>query len=132
MPLFKSHAPAPAPAPEPEPKHGLFHRSHSPPRAAEPVHDNASHRSGSIFGSRKSISPSRDPSVTAARQRVQDAQNAERQADAALAQARLAVREAREHVKIIEREAVEEYVSSLAVYSSRWRLPKTAELAALS
>ena len=51
------------------------------------------------------------PSFTAARQRVGDAEEAERQADRALAQAREAVREARAQVKALEAEAAEEYVS---------------------
>lgn len=36
------------------------------------------------------------------------AENAEREADRALVQARAAVREAREHIKLLEREAAEE------------------------
>lgn len=51
-----------------------------------------------------------DGSITAARQRVIAAETAERDADAALHSARLAVREARDHVKHLEREAAEEYV----------------------
>jgi hypothetical protein len=51
-----------------------------------------------------------DPSILAARQKVSDAEQAERAADRALASARNAVREAKEHVKRIEREAKEEYV----------------------
>jgi hypothetical protein len=49
-----------------------------------------------------------DASITAARQRVAGAEAAEREADRALMQARAAVREAREHVKRLEREAAEE------------------------
>jgi hypothetical protein len=49
-----------------------------------------------------------DASITAARQRVVDAEVAEKEADRALLQAREAVREAREQVKHIEREAAEE------------------------
>ena len=49
-----------------------------------------------------------DPSIVAARERVVNAEAAERQADRALAQARIAVREAREGVKRLEREAAEE------------------------
>ena len=52
-----------------------------------------------------------DPSITAARQRVTDAEAAERDADRALSQARVAVREAREGVKRLEREAAEELVA---------------------
>ena len=43
-----------------------------------------------------------------ARQKGSDAESSEREADRALGQARAAVREAREHVKMLEREALEE------------------------
>lgn len=49
-----------------------------------------------------------DPSVVSARQRVSDAEAAEREADRALMQARAAVRAARDYVKRLEQEAVEE------------------------
>ncbi|KAJ3525855.1 hypothetical protein NM688_g8341 [Phlebia brevispora] len=49
-----------------------------------------------------------DPSIRAARQKVSDAEAYEREADRALGQARLAVREAREHVRMLEQEVLEE------------------------
>jgi len=49
-----------------------------------------------------------DPSIIAARERVIAAETAEREADKALVMAKAAVREAREHVKRLEREAAEE------------------------
>jgi len=49
-----------------------------------------------------------DPSIIAARERVMSAEAAERDADRALAAAKYAVREAREHIKRLEREAAEE------------------------
>ncbi|KAH8745165.1 hypothetical protein BGZ57DRAFT_264317 [Hyaloscypha finlandica] len=49
-----------------------------------------------------------DPSIIAARERVMGAEAAERDADRALAAAKHAVREAREHIKRLEREAAEE------------------------
>jgi len=49
-----------------------------------------------------------DASIVQARERVLSAEAAEREADRALVQARVAVRDAREHVKIIEKEAAEE------------------------
>lgn len=49
-----------------------------------------------------------DPSIVQAKQRVADAEAAERNADRALVQARAAVREAREDIKRLEREAAEE------------------------
>jgi hypothetical protein len=51
-----------------------------------------------------------DSSITAAREQVINAEAAERQADKALLTARAAVKEAREQVKRLEREAAEEYV----------------------
>jgi len=49
-----------------------------------------------------------DQSITAARQRVIDAEGAERDADKALIAARTAVKEARDQVKALEMEAKEE------------------------
>jgi hypothetical protein len=49
-----------------------------------------------------------DPSISAAREQVVLAETAERDADHALVAARQAVRDAREHVKRLEREAKEE------------------------
>jgi len=49
-----------------------------------------------------------DPSIAAARERVLSAEGAEREADKALVGAREAVREAREHVLRLEKEAEEE------------------------
>jgi hypothetical protein len=49
-----------------------------------------------------------DASITNARERVLSAEAAERDADRALLTARAAVKEAREHVKRLEREAAEE------------------------
>jgi len=49
-----------------------------------------------------------DASITAARQRVMSAENAERDADKALMAARKAVAEARAHVRRLEEEAAEE------------------------
>ena len=53
---------------------------------------------------------SNDPTIIGARQKVSDAEDAERQADRALIEARAAVREAKQHVKNLEREAEEECV----------------------
>lgn len=49
-----------------------------------------------------------DPTIVHARERVVSAENAEREADRALVQARAAVKEAHEHVKLLEKEAAEE------------------------
>jgi len=62
------------------------------------------HRSGGGLLSRHHD----DPSIVGARQRVMDAERAEKEADAALFAAKNAVRQAREHVKHLEREAAED------------------------
>ncbi|EAU91079.2 hypothetical protein CC1G_03247 [Coprinopsis cinerea okayama7 len=49
-----------------------------------------------------------DPSIMSARQKVSEAEIAEREADQALLMARERVREAREHVKLLEREAIDD------------------------
>lgn len=64
--------------------------------------------SGSSGGGLFSRSTPEDPTIAHARDRVMSAENAEREADRALVQARAAVREAREHIKLLEREAAEE------------------------
>jgi hypothetical protein len=95
--------------------------------AKETVVEREPSRRSTLFGRRRSVestatttttstSPRRnvltrereDASITAARQRVVDAEVAEKEADRALLQAREAVREAREQVKRLEREAAEE------------------------
>ncbi|KAF8210529.1 hypothetical protein K438DRAFT_1809861 [Mycena galopus ATCC 62051] len=50
----------------------------------------------------------KDPTVLAAREKLGFAEKAEAEADRALSAARAMVREAREHVRILEREAAEE------------------------
>ncbi|KAF4635837.1 hypothetical protein G7Y89_g2256 [Cudoniella acicularis] len=112
---------------------GIFNRS-SEPVADEKVPQ----RSSTLFSRRRSVSPvnnttthhnnnstdlnntspqrhgflhrnnGEDASIIAAKERVQNAEQMERDADKALAHARAAVREAREHVKRIEKEAAEQ------------------------
>jgi hypothetical protein len=59
--------------------------------------------SHSLFGNHDT-----DKTISAARQKVAEAENAEKEADKALHNARVAVKAARDHVKILEREAAEE------------------------
>lgn len=100
-------------------RHGsLFsrRRSHSSERTSPTNNDaNSSRSGGGFFSLRRSSSGefsghtiSHDPSIVAARGKVSDAEAAEHQADQALNAARKAVREARDHVRILEREALEE------------------------
>lgn len=128
MPLFgssKHHDPTPtthAPprhstSSETSPRHssggGFFsssrRRSSSPDtRSSKLSHNTSTNRSsgGGLF--HRNHNNHEDPSIVAARERVLSAEAAERDADRALVQARAAVREAREHIKIIEHEAAEE------------------------
>lgn len=97
MPLFSRSEPPLAPQPE---SRGLFGRRHSP---AETQSTTTTHSGGTGLFHRKE-----DGSITAARQRIANAEAAEREADKALFQARAAVKDAREQVKVLEREAAEE------------------------
>jgi hypothetical protein len=91
---------------------GFFHRRSS-------SDDSSLGRSGTGTGSVRSGSSggffsfgnhnnSNDPTILAARQKVQDAEAAEKEADRALMAARAMVKEAKDHVKMLEREAEEE------------------------
>ncbi len=118
MPLFNRHTePAPEPIEEQPRRSGtIFSRKN---RDLSPTNTTSTRHSNSTFHSAKSDtsqSPKRsflhrrdeDPSITAARERVVNAEARERDADKALAEARLAVREAREQIKRLEKEAAEE------------------------
>jgi hypothetical protein len=124
MPLF-SRAPAPGGAGG-APANVV---THPPPVVEEP------RRHNTLFSRRRSTSPSldsstslshdrhnhtknhsggllhrntEDPSISSARERVLAAENAEREADRALKAAKVAVRDAREHAKRLEKEAAED------------------------
>lgn len=131
MPLFHKAEPAasernsvqqaPAQAPVQEQRHsGLFNRHRSvSPATTNSVQSNGVNGTNGVNGHNGSIRSGRqgsllhrnateDPSISAARDRVFSAEAAEREADKALAEARGAVRIAREHVKRLEEEAAEE------------------------
>ncbi|KAI1417359.1 hypothetical protein F5Y13DRAFT_185434 [Hypoxylon sp. FL1857] len=128
MPLFSSRRPeedhvVEEPVPEKRHSHGLFgsrHRTPSPPASARTSTTNSSRRSdGSspsrhrsvlqrTFGHGNTTNPDVDPSIIQARERVMQAEAAERDADRALEAARIRVREARAEVKRLELEAAEE------------------------
>lgn len=91
-------APVRTSASSPNSKGGLFHRRSDP----EPVPVQQS-TNGGLFH-RNHL----DPSIVQAKQRIADAEAAERNADRALVQARAAVRDARADIKRLEREAAEE------------------------
>jgi hypothetical protein len=83
---------------------GLFGRHHTTdPAVNYPTTTNTNGHHGGLFHRN-----AEDPSILAARERVMSAEAAERDADKALHNARMAVREARDHVKRLEREAAEE------------------------
>jgi hypothetical protein len=114
MPLFSRHEEAP-PVPEktvveerPQRRSTLFgrHRSVSPVSTAGTTRSSTS---ASSSGRRGLLHRNdADPSIRSAHERVLNAEAAEREADKALLHARAMVKEAREHVKRLEREAAEE------------------------
>lgn len=115
MPLFKSKetqpvAQAPAPVESTPRSGGLFskHRHSNSSSEISPVRETRTSTTSSGLGSIFSRNNGVDPSIANARERVAAAENAERQADAALVQARAAVRDAQNHVKQLELEAEEE------------------------
>jgi hypothetical protein len=79
------------------------HRSVSPVSTTNTTNSTSPHRRSGILHRRDE-----DPTIIAARERVINAEAMEKEADRALASARLAVREAREHIKRLEKEAAEE------------------------
>ncbi|KAF3386807.1 hypothetical protein F1880_001692 [Penicillium rolfsii] len=86
---------------------GLFgsrasHSSHSSYSSGSGASLNNSRRHGLLHRTHE------DPSIIAAREQVLRAETAEREADKALIASRKAVKEARDHVKLLEREAAEE------------------------
>ncbi|KAJ7497769.1 hypothetical protein FB451DRAFT_1121511 [Mycena latifolia] len=117
MPLFKSHPP---PTNEPDPvvdsptrKGSMFsrRRSLSPvdDPATNPNHPANANRRGGFFGNRaNNFNLHKDPTIIAAREKVTSAEQAEAEADRALLQARAMVREAKDHVRFLEREAAAE------------------------
>jgi len=64
--------------------------------------------SGSFFARNNNFNVHKDPTIIAAREKVTFAEKAEAEADRALAAARNMVREARDHVRFLEKEAAEE------------------------
>ena len=100
------------------PKRGLFHRggSSSPSSSDEEYGARRSSRGshgGGLF--HRHDRNREDPSIAAARKTLASAEESERAAGMAVNQARGAVAEAREHVKRLEGEAREEYVSCIGL-----------------
>ena len=115
MPLFKSQSQRRNPSPPPPAQTssgGIFHRGPrtSTDSASSSGSSTRSTRGGGGFLglNRDKHGLNSDPTIRAARQKVADAERAEREADEALLTARRAADGAREQVKLLEREAVEE------------------------
>ena len=129
MGLFSKHEEPVQPQPAPSrhsnvssdassPRRGLFGSKHSRDSASSPdnVHRSPTTSTHNSTGSRTNNHnflhrlghDKEDPSISNARQRVLSAEQAEREADRALVEARTAVRQAREHVKALELEAAEQ------------------------
>jgi hypothetical protein len=128
MPLFgsKQHSPPPVePAPvranrhstssQDSPRRSIFSRHSHPTTSPHSDLDSPGSRHSHSLSKRESLTKggifnrkTEDPSIGAARERVVAAENAERDADRALIQARASVRAAREHVRQLELEAEED------------------------
>ncbi|KAJ6498832.1 hypothetical protein C8R45DRAFT_980148 [Mycena sanguinolenta] len=79
-------------------------------RSGSIMSGNSARSGGSFFarGGGANFDVHKDPTVMAARQKLTHAENAEAEADRALFQARAMVREAKDHVRVLEREAAAE------------------------
>jgi len=87
-------------------RHSTLFRSH---RSSSPATTTTSHTTQNTSPRRGVLHRDHeDASITNARERVLSAEAAEKEADKALLNARAAVKEAREHVKRLEKEAAEE------------------------
>ncbi|KAK6580021.1 hypothetical protein PZA11_007729 [Diplocarpon coronariae] len=109
MPLFNRHPAETIPVAReevPQRKSSLFGRRHS---SISPTRKYGVRTATQPESSRRGL-PHRkeDPSILAARERVVKAEKMEKEADFALIAARTAVREARAHIKMLEKEAKQE------------------------
>ncbi|CAK5281615.1 unnamed protein product [Mycena citricolor] len=114
----RQRSPTPEPiAHQPAPSRGFFARRRSSEDSSlggrssgsDHLARTASLRtSNSRATGRKPFDVHKDPTIIAAKEKVVTAEKAEAAADAALNQARAMVREAKDHVRFLEREAAEE------------------------
>ncbi|KAH3917224.1 hypothetical protein HBI56_120680 [Parastagonospora nodorum] len=108
MPIFGSRR-EPSPPPAAPQKTSMFSRRRSSsPHRTSTHHSHTTTTTSPKLTSGMFSRSSHDPSITAATQSLRQAEAAERDADRALLVAKNAVREAREHVHRLEREAAEE------------------------
>lgn len=108
MPLFKSNSQrAASTSPTRDSRVSRNSRSSMDSGSSASTHG-GSRSGGGFLGLGRKNHIDNDPSIIAARQKIADAERAEREADEALRQARLRTNDARETVRILEREALEE------------------------
>ncbi|KAJ7497500.1 hypothetical protein FB451DRAFT_234817 [Mycena latifolia] len=118
----RNRAASPEPIPATNHNRGFFSRRRSSDDSSLGHHSSGSERvnrgnsvrsgtssTGGFFGGRSNFNVHKDPTIIAAREKVTIAEKAETAADRALLQAREMVREAKEHVRVLEREAAEEH-----------------------
>lgn len=86
--------------------HGFFGSNRRSPTSSNSDLSGASHKGSFFFSSNPTVR--NDPVISAGRQKVIDAETAEKAADKALNAARIAVRDAKNHVRQLERDALEE------------------------
>ena len=87
-----------------------FSNNSPPPTRKKSMFSNHTRSNSGIFGRGRSDKTllDKDPSILHARQRVSEAEAAEKEADHALNEARSRVKLAREHIRNLEKEALEE------------------------
>ncbi|KAJ7217847.1 hypothetical protein GGX14DRAFT_598252, partial [Mycena pura] len=115
----RSSSPPPGPAPAQQTHRGFFSRRRSSDDSSlgassggDRLARGGSMRSGGgsgFFARARNFDVHKDPTIIAAREKVIIAEKAEAEADRALSQARAMVREAKDHVRFLEREAAEEH-----------------------
>ncbi|KAH7909289.1 hypothetical protein BJ138DRAFT_1115107 [Hygrophoropsis aurantiaca] len=99
------------------------HRPPSPSADKRSVESTSSSQSSSFF--HLHLHHAQDPSVSTARQKVAEAENAEKAADRALLQAKAAAKAAKEHIKMLEREAREDAKRAKAKQAEAKSVSKT-------
>ena len=122
--IFSSRSSRHSHSPSPTHKRSIF--SSNSHESTHTTHDDSSAIGSGLFGRRRSNSSDKessrgngffglgrnnnidnDPTIRHARKKVADAEKAEKEADIALNKARERVREAQEHVRLLEQEAIE-------------------------
>ncbi|EGO00234.1 hypothetical protein SERLA73DRAFT_180706 [Serpula lacrymans var. lacrymans S7.3] len=141
MQLFNSHHDSDthtANGPPPQRISSIFRgRSRSPPRDGLDITGTNGYNSYTNFFRRPSPTRSsgtstvdsridKEPTIMAARKKVADAESAEKAADRALLEARTAAKAAKEHVKLLEREVLEDARRAKAKQAEAKNVSKSA------